>query len=290
MAYCYNTKNKGVILRKGIIYSLVVIAAAIGVTVFASKTRTSTTETVTASVSQGSTVANQFTRSEVDTPKTGGLGVNTEVLNVSQLTISSNDLVFFNAPVFDESVDAAISMLEGVSGNTAYLIIHSPGGSVVSGARLLEYMKNSKKKIVTICDNLCASMAFQIFQMGDTRLMTENAIIMAHPASGGAQGTLENMYEMIKAFKLYVDRMDAAVAKRSGIEYSKFKALVADNIWVQTPEALKAGLADGVTHVKINDLFGLKSANNVENNVMTSLRKRGLLTPDKQNLKGYQFN
>lgn len=59
---------------------------------------------------------------------------------------------------------------------------------------------------------------------------------------------------------------------------------------VQTPEALKAGLADGVTHVKINDLFGLKSANNVENNVMTSLRKRGLLTPDKQNLKGYQFN
>lgn len=217
---------------------------------------------------------------------TGSLNAGT--YPVSKVTTNYSDVVIFNTPVVEESVDLAISMLSKSTGNTLYLVLNSPGGSVIDGARLINYIKYSGKNIITVCDNLCASMAFQIFQVGKKRLMTDKAILMAHPASGGARGIIENMYELIKTIKLYVDRMDAETAKRSGLDYNAFKMMVFNNLWAETPEALKLGLADGVVY--LNVVGGSFNAGNFQaNDVMTGLKKSGKYRENMLQVRGYEF-
>lgn len=207
--------------------------------------------------------------------------------------INASNVILFNVPVMAETVDVTIEQIERTTGNTVYLVIDSPGGSVVDGAKLIDYIKYSGKNIVTVCDNICASMGFQLLQVGKQRYMTPKAIQMAHPASGGAAGTIENMYELIKMFKLYVDRMDAETAKRAGIPYDKFKHMVADNIWVETPEALSLGLADGVVYVSSNNKVNILNETIKKYVTGTTSEERAAskqeLMDKMQNTKGYSL-
>jgi ATP-dependent protease ClpP protease subunit len=270
-------------LKKGFIYLALTIVLVTGVSLGV-RSWTTDTPTKTTVVTTPSDLTSISTTS-INSP-TNDVAIKAQSFKVENIRTTNSSIVLFNVPVMEESVDIAIAMLQATSSKTVYLVLSSPGGSVLAGARLGEYIKNSGKNIITVCDNLCASMAFQLFEMGSRRLMTEKAILMAHPASGGAQGTIENMLELIKMYKLYVDRMDADVAKRSGIEYNKFKRMVSDNIWVETPEALALGLADGVVHLEVIggfDTFGT----DLSQNVMDRLKKTKKWNDDMLKVRGY---
>ncbi|MFN9917012.1 MAG: ATP-dependent Clp protease proteolytic subunit, partial [Pirellulaceae bacterium] len=81
------------------------------------------------------------------------------------------------------------------------------------------------------------------------RLMAEKSILMFHPASGGTQGTLEQMLNQLTMFKKYVDRLDAEVAARSKISYAEFKSLLANELWLEAADALNMGFADKIAYV-----------------------------------------
>lgn len=276
-------------MNKYILYGagFVVLAGAIAYSTTAASlaSKTQTTKMPTA-ITESVDVSAQSATTVYSPKATNADKITTSKFTVQTQSVSTSDVLFFNVPVVTESVDAAINLLSGMTGSTIYLVLDSPGGSVVDGARLMNYIKYSGKNIVTVCDNMCASMAFQIFQVGKKRLMTDKAILMAHPASGGSQGTIENMYEIIKMFKLYVDRLDAEVAQRSGIDYKEFKFLVANNIWVETPEALAMNLADGVTYLRTYNSLG-----NVQpTDVLNHLKRTGKFYPGMMNVKGYVFH
>jgi ATP-dependent protease ClpP protease subunit len=280
--------NKGVILKKGLIYGILALVLVTGTSYGYRSVFNKTTSEVTAStfttVEEATTEDSTTT---ITTPTQGVQKSSDSVYKIEKISTGAESVILFNVPVVEESVDATIFMLEQSSAKVNYLVLDSPGGSVLAGARLLAYMKNSGKNIVTVCDNICASMAFQIFQLGSRRLMTEKSVLMAHPASGGAQGTLENMLTQLTMFKLYVDRMDADTAKRAGIDYAKFKALVADNIWAETPEALKMNLADGVVHLRvIMPTFSSKGPQNLLN----TLKRENKWTEAMSKVKGYYLN
>lgn len=275
-------------MKKGFFYSMVAILLVTGVTLGIRTTSTKSQQAVASEITSSvSSVGTETTTSttSVYTPQQA-VSLKQTNYTVENMKVSADSVILFNVPVVEESVEAAISLIRASSGNTVYLVLDSPGGSVLAGARLLEYIKHSGKNVITVCDNLCASMAFQIFEAGSRRLMTEKAILMAHPASGGAQGTIENMFELIKMYKSYVDRMDADVAKRSGIEYSKFKALVADNIWAETPEALALGLADGVVHLNVKTSV-TSFGDNSPHNVMETLKKNKKWNDKMLTIRGY---
>jgi ATP-dependent Clp protease protease subunit len=278
-------------LKKGFFYSAIAVLLVTGVALGIRTTSTKTQQTAsTTSLGVVATVGTETSTSTttVYTPQAAATLKQTNY-TVESMKVNADSVILFNVAVVEESVEAATSLIRETSGNTVYLVLDSPGGSVLAGARLLEYIKHSGKNVITVCDNLCASMAFQIFEAGSRRLMTEKAILMAHPASGGAQGTIENMFELIKMYKSYVDRMDADVAKRSGIEYSKFKALVADNIWAETPEALALGLADGVVHLDVKSSI-TSFGNKAPYNVMDILKKTNKWNDKMLGVRGYIFD
>lgn len=168
--------------------------------------------------------------------------------SVLHVDANSSQIILLNTEVSEESVNEVISELQKAKENNdrVYLVISSPGGSVISGVKLVSYIENSKIEINTVCSEVCASMAFHIFEAGKNRYMENRSILMGHPASGGARGTLPEMLSMLNAVKLLTDRLDAKIAKRANIPYEKFEVMVLRNLWIEAVDAVKMGLADKI--------------------------------------------
>ena len=64
--------------------------------------------------------------------------------------------------------------------DTLVVHIHSRGGNVNDGFAIHDMLKNSGKKIVTIIEGLCASIATVIALAGEERKMTRNSDFMIH--------------------------------------------------------------------------------------------------------------
>lgn len=225
------------ILVKIALLSIVSLIGGTGFGVFISnKTNTAVTET---------TAPTQTTAAPTPTNSESGT-----TLAVLKVAASAEQIILLNAEVSEESVDIIIQQLNGTAaGRKVYLIITSPGGSVIAGAKLIAYMRSSAVQVDTVCTELCASMAFHIFEAGKKRYMTDKSFLMGHSASGGAQGTLPNMLSMLQALNLLVERMDASIAKRAGIPIEKFQVMMLRNLWIESVDAVNTGLADGIIHL-----------------------------------------
>lgn len=178
----------------------------------------------------------------------------TSVATVRAVSPSSDSIIFLSSGINKTSVDNTLNALEKARNaglSEVYLVIDSPGGSVLDGAKLVSYMRASKMKINTVCETLCASMGFHIFEAGHKRLVLEKAVLMGHPASGGAGGTIEEMKSMIDMIKLYVDRMDADIAQRAGIPFDEFKVMMLNNTWLEGRDAIAKKLADEIVTLEI---------------------------------------
>jgi len=179
-------------------------------------------------------------------------------IKIKKLNLDPTQIVFLNVGIERASVDYTIKALDLAASvnDHVYLVLDSPGGSVVDGAKLINYVKYSDVTIDTVCDGMCASMAFHIHQVGKKRLMTNKSILMAHPASSGMQGTLEQMGNLLRTLTLYVDRLDFDVAKRVGIPFDKFKERVATEMWIESQDALSENFCDGIVFLPNSSNFG----------------------------------
>ena len=175
-------------------------------------------------------------------------------ITVKRIEVDPTQVIVFNTQVSYEAVNLTIARLEELTAlgfKQAYIILDSPGGSVIDGANLISYMKSSKMRIDTVCQGICASMAAQIHQAGKTRYMTDKSILMFHPAASRVGGTIEEMLSQLNTIKKYVDRLDAEVAARAGIKYETFKQMLVSELWVESVDAVEMGLADKIAYVFI---------------------------------------
>lgn len=173
--------------------------------------------------------------------------------SIKHIAPSDDQVVLLEGEVRLDSAERVIKGLKAASqsGQPIYLVIDSPGGSVLDGAKVVSAMESSSVPIYTVCNGLCASMAFIIHQYGTKRLATDRAILMAHPASGGASGTLEQMTSQISMFTGYVNKMSAYVAKRAGLTFEQFHAKYISEMWLDSEDAKKNGFVDSLVSIEI---------------------------------------
>lgn len=116
--------------------------------------------------------------------------------------IRGNDLI--------EKADKLMELAEG-SKEPIYLVINSPGGSVLPGIQFISAMNVAQKRGVSIrcfVPMLAASMAFQIFAECDRRYTFNNALHLWHPIriSGTFQAltpqTLLDIYHDLRAWEV----------------------------------------------------------------------------------------
>ncbi len=199
---------------------------------------------------------------------------------IKQLDLTDKKVLTLYGVVGDESYALAKAITDlGRSGEPIYLLINSPGGSVLDGALIVSAIEGSRVPVYTICEQLCASMLFIIHQYGTKRLMVDRAILMAHPAAGGVEGTLQQMQSRLGTISRYVDKFDAQIAKRAGLTLDQFKPMTVSEMWIDAEDATARKFNDEIVNVR---LAAIPAA---DLSLLNSRKKQNNVAKEKVNIR-----
>lgn len=126
--------------------------------------------------------------------------------------------------------------------------IHSPGGSVSAGLAIYDTMNMIKPDVATICVGQAASMGAVLLAGGKKgkRYCLENARVMIHQVSGGAQGQLTDMKIAIQEADRYMQILMGILAEATGKSVEQVSKDCDRDKFMSAEEALEYGLVDKV--------------------------------------------
>lgn len=131
--------------------------------------------------------------------------------------------------------------------NTAvYIYINSPGGSVIDGHYIINYMNMLKQKNISLTcyADTAASMAFVILQACNERLGSPASVLMQHQMSLGVNMNLYNLnnyVKMVQDISIYLDKFQA---KRIGMSYVDFINKITSDWWISGVTAINDNILD----------------------------------------------
>lgn len=195
---------------------------------------------------------------EVSEPEQTSLEVNDS--GIPTLNLSRGNFVVLYGPIYEngnevaEAIKHAAANRGPLSGNSPiYLLIDSPGGSVITGGAIISAMEASPVPVHTVCLQLCASMGAMIHQYGVKRYSVNRSLLMFHDAAGGFQGPFQQVMSRMNTINRYVNKMFANVAKRSGQSYKDFMLKIGPEIWVDGEDAVTQHYSDSLVNVVFNN-------------------------------------
>ncbi|MCR4909435.1 MAG: ATP-dependent Clp protease proteolytic subunit [Lachnospiraceae bacterium] len=127
------------------------------------------------------------------------------------------------------------------------LYINSPGGEVLSGLAVYDYLSLMKAPVRTVCIGTCSSMAAILFLAGKKRQMLPHTRIMIHdPSFSNANMSGRKSHEIQHELdKLNEIRETTAgiIAEKTGKSLEEIYAVTADDTYYNAEEAVEFGLA-----------------------------------------------
>lgn len=185
-----------------------------------------------------------------------------ETKKVTQVKFTEDRVVSILDEIGEESAEVARRITELSSKKEPiYILINSPGGSVMDGALIISAMQASLVPVYTICLQLCASMAGIIHQYGTERYMVDRSFLMFHNASGGVRGTLPQMISRLSAINRYVLKMDAFIAKRAGLNLEDFIRKFDNELWMDAEDSTSLKFNDKIVSLHAESKTLLRSLN-----------------------------
>lgn len=181
---------------------------------------------------------------KVSLPKTE---VKAQAKNITALNIPESQVLSLTGVVGMGTDELVAQIFErGQGTKPLYLLINSPGGSVLAGAMIISAMESSKVPIYTVCMEICASMAAMIFEHGTERYIVDRALLMFHPAStgGGGPEELDKTVSRLLTLQRYIGKMETHVAHRAGMSFERYKLLSGSELWIDGEDAVNGGFAD----------------------------------------------
>jgi|GEM_PF-6488464 len=136
-------------------------------------------------------------------------------------------------------------------------ILNSPGGEVIAGMALYDYLmflRSKGHKITTVAIGYAASMAGIVLQAGNVRVMGREAYVLIHEVSFGAGGKIGEVEDEVAFVRKIQDRVLNIFSKRSQAAQPK-TGLTAKQFanrwrrkdwWLDSDESLRLGVVDEV--------------------------------------------
>jgi ATP-dependent Clp protease protease subunit len=177
-----------------------------------------------------------------------------------EITLTSENTVSLFGPVDRESIGQVMHELNrlsqtGKAGEPIYLILNTPGGSVMSGLELINFMNTLRRPVHSVAI-FAASMGFHILQNSPTRYITKYATVMSHRAAGGFSGDIpQQVNSRLSHVIQLVDKMDEQAVSRTKGKISKkeYLEMIRDEYWVVGTNTIKDGFADEEASLKCDD-------------------------------------
>lgn len=171
------------------------------------------------------------------------------------IQLTTTNTVLFRAVVTEESVETAeLQLLKAMAnrhpGETIYLVMDSPGGSINAGENFIQLAK-LVPHLETI-SIFAASMASAIVEaLPGKRLVTKNGTTMFHRAKGGFQGQFENgeVESRLNYAKAIVRAMEERNSSRMGMDLPSYKDFVKDELWIYGESNIAWQSADEVVDI-----------------------------------------
>jgi len=130
------------------------------------------------------------------------------------------------------------------------VIFYSPGGAVISGLALFDYIRslaNQGHRITTGATGMAASMGSILVQAGDHRWMSAEAWYMIHRAAFGAAGKTFEIEDEVEWVKRIERRIIAIFCANSKLTPQKIKRnWHRKDWWLDADECLSIGLVDEI--------------------------------------------
>lgn len=170
-----------------------------------------------------------------------------------------DDLLSKREIFLTEEVNAATSnellkqlmYLEGQdAGQEITIYINSPGGEVISGLAVYDFISLMKSPVRTVCTGTAASMGAILFLSGQKREMLPHTRLMIHDPSfsGGSIGGKKSHEIRHELEKLDEVRTALAeiIAEKTGKSIEEIYDVTSDDTFYSAKEAIEFGLATGI--------------------------------------------
>lgn len=130
------------------------------------------------------------------------------------------------------------------------LYINSPGGEVISGLAVYDYIQLMKAPVRTVCLGTAASMGAILFLAGETRQMLSHTRLMIHDPSYshrdiGGRKPHEIQHELDKLNETR-EALARIIAEKTGKSIGEIYKVTADDTYYSAEEAVDFGLATGI--------------------------------------------
>ncbi|MBR3833042.1 MAG: ATP-dependent Clp protease proteolytic subunit [Lachnospiraceae bacterium] len=185
-----------------------------------------------------------------------------EILALEEVLYSSREIFLTEEVNTDTSVQLikelmVLEKLDPTKEVTLY--INSPGGEVISGMAVYDYIQMMKAPVKTVCIGTAASMGAMLFLAGDKREMLPHTRLMIHdPAFGGGNMAGKKPHEL----QQYVDKLKQTqdiivdiIAQKTGKSKEEVRDTTKEDAYFNVAEAMEYGLATGIYN-KLNDTLG----------------------------------
>lgn len=135
--------------------------------------------------------------------------------------------------------------------DTLYLYINSPGGDVMAGFEVINYIKSLQersKQIICIGHN-AMSMAFAIFQYCTQRYILYSSTLMQHQMSLQVKGKLYDINSRMNYLNSIEHTINQAQATRLNMTLDTFTQLIQNDWWLYADDIIQHKAADKLVSI-----------------------------------------
>ncbi len=140
-------------------------------------------------------------------------------------------------------------LLKQAAGKPVTLNINSPGGDFFEGVAIHTLLKEYDGTVNVNVVGLAASAASIVAMAGDEVKIAPAGFFMVHNAWTIALGNKEVMGQVVSMLEAFDKSMAELYAEATGLELSKVMAMMKDETWIASADAVEMGFA----HSKLDD-------------------------------------
>jgi len=120
------------------------------------------------------------------------------------------------------------------------IFIRSDGGDVHAGFGVMDQLRNSRVRVITVADGMCASAATLILFGGAVRTMKQHAVVLIHQMSiGGFWGTFSELKDEAENCERLMEMLRDVYASGTAIPKKRLKEFMQKDVHLTAAECLE---------------------------------------------------